>query len=64
MESRRNGKRWQIVGIRDEQLATGIARKIGQEIIVIAMNGGNSAAAQFGIGNLSDLLRQAEELVK
>ena len=64
IKMRRSGKRWQIVGIRDEMVATGIARKIGQEIIMIAMNGGNSAAEQFGIGNLSDLLRQAEELVK
>ncbi|MEO6050071.1 MAG: hypothetical protein ABIP78_01905 [Pyrinomonadaceae bacterium] len=64
MKMRRNGNRWQIVGIRDELVATAIARKIGQEIVVIAMNGGNSAAEQFGIGNLSDLLRQAEELVK
>ncbi len=61
---KRNGETWQIVGVNDEQLATNIARTIGQEIIAIATNGGRNTANQFGIGNLSDLLRQAEELVK
>ena len=64
MEMRRGGDRWQIVGVRDEKLATAIAGKIGQEIMAIAASGGKNAADQFGIGNLSDLLRQAEELVK
>lgn len=64
MKMRRSGDRWLIVGIRDEQLATDIARKIGQEIIAIAMNGGKNTADKLGIGNLSDLLRQAEELVR
>jgi hypothetical protein len=64
MKMRRNGDRWQIVGVTDEQLATDIARKIGQEIIAIAMNGGKNTADRLGIGNLSDLLRQAEELVR
>lgn len=59
----RNGDRWQIVGIKDEQLATDIARKIGQEIIAVAVSG-KKAADRFGIGNLSDMLRQAEELVR
>lgn len=64
MKMKRNGDRWLIVGVRDEGLATAIARKIGQEIMAIAVGGGKSAADQYGIGNLSDLLRQAEELVK
>jgi hypothetical protein len=64
MKMRRNGERWHIVGVKDEQLATEIARKIGQEIIAIAMNGGKDTADKLGIGNLSDLLRQAEELVR
>jgi hypothetical protein len=64
MKMRRKGDRWQIVGVKDEQLATAIARKIGQEIMAIAVGGGKGAAEQFGIGNLSDLLKQAEELVK
>ena len=63
VKMRRNGDRWQIVGVKDEQLATNIARKIGQEIMAVAVNG-KSAADKFGIGNLSELLRQAEELVR
>ena len=64
MKMKRNGDRWQIIGVHDEQLATAIARKIGQEIMAIAVGGGRRAADQFGIGNLTDLLRQAEELVR
>jgi hypothetical protein len=64
LKMRRNGSGWQIVGVKDEQLATDIARKIGQEIIAIATNGGRDTADQFGIGNMSDLMRQAEDLVK
>ncbi|MEO7540271.1 MAG: hypothetical protein ABIV21_09595 [Pyrinomonadaceae bacterium] len=65
MVMRRSGANWQIVGIKDEQLATDIARRIGQEIIAVAMTGGpKSAVNKFGIGNLSDLIKQAEELVR
>jgi len=64
MKMERVGDRWQIVGVRDEQLATAIARKVGQEIMAIAVGGGRNAADQFGIGNLTELLKQAEELVK
>ncbi len=64
VKMRKNGDRWQIVGVRDEQLATAIASKIGQEIMAIAVNGQQNAVDEFGIGNLSELLRQAEELVK
>lgn len=64
MKMKWNGDRWQIVGVRDEQLATAIARKIGQEIMAVAVGGGKQAADEFGIGNLTQLLKQAEELVK
>lgn len=64
MKMKRNGNRWQIVGVEDEQLATAIARTIGREIMTIAVNGTQRAADTFGIGNLADLLRQAEELVE
>ncbi len=64
MKMKRNGNRWQIVGLRDDKLATAIARKIGQEIMAMAVNGSQRAADTFGIGNLADLLRQAEELVR
>lgn len=64
LKMKRSGEIWQIVGVTDEQLAMNIARTIGQEVIAIAMNGGKNTANLFGIGNLTDLLRQAEELVK
>ena len=51
--------------VTDEQLATDIARKIGQEIIAIASTGGaKNAVNKFGVGNLSELLKQAEELIR
>ena len=64
MTMQRQGDKWRIIGVKDEPLATDIARKIGQEIISVAKNGDNATAEKFGIGNLSDLLRQAEDLVK
>jgi len=64
IQMHRNGDRWQVVGIRDDILAASIARKVGQEIIAIAANGGRDTADRFGIGNLSNLLREAEESVK
>lgn len=39
MKMKKNGDRWQIVGVRDEQLATAIARKVGQEIMAVAVGG-------------------------
>lgn len=65
VKMRRNGDVWQIVGVRDEELATNIAQKVGQEMIAIAGGGLNKDTGnKLGVGNLSDLLRQAEELVK
>ncbi len=65
LKMRRNGDRWQVVGVKDEQLATDIARRIGQQIIAIATTGLNRKTADMlGVGNLGDLLRQAEELVR
>lgn len=62
---RRKGERWQIVGVKDDQVATDIARTIGQQIIAIASKGLTKDTAEtLGVGNLADLLRQAEELVR
>jgi len=63
MRMLRSGDRWQVVGVKDDILATKIAHKIGQEIIAVAVGGGDTAE-RLGIGNLSELLRQAEDLVK
>lgn len=66
MRMRRNGDRWQVIGVKDDKLAMSIAQKIGQEIIAVAAFGGNKDTADKfgGIGNLSNMLRQAQELVK
>jgi hypothetical protein len=62
---RKFGERWQIVGIRDEQLATDIARSIGQQVIEMATKGvTDEVADRLGVGKLAELLRQAGELVK
>lgn len=62
---RRRGDRWQVVGVKEEQLATEIARTIGQQIIEIASKGlTRDTADSLGVGNIADLLRQAEQLIR
>ena len=61
MKMQRNGDRWRITGVKDDQLATMIAQKIGQQIIAVATKGGiNRAGETLGIKNLADIVRQAE----
>lgn len=65
VKMKRNGDKWKIVGVTDDQLATRIAQKIGQEIILVATKGGvNQAGKSLGINNLQDLIKQAEDIVK
>jgi hypothetical protein len=65
VKMKRSGERWQIVGVKDEQLATKIAQKVGQEIVAIASKGGISAAGEkIGVRNLSEILKQAEDIFK
>ena len=64
MRMKRNGDRWKVVGVKDDQLATDIARSVGQQIISLATAKLTDAAAErLGVGNLFNLLKQAEELV-
>lgn len=61
---RKSGERWKIVGIRDDQLATDIARSIGQQIIEMAIEGvTDEVVDRLGVGKLAEILRQAGELV-
>ncbi|MCA1623202.1 MAG: hypothetical protein LC768_13445 [Acidobacteria bacterium] len=61
----RNGNRWQIVGVKDEELAKRIAEKIGQELITVAKKGGiKKAGEQLGVFNLEDILKNAEGIFK
>ncbi|MCU1289090.1 MAG: hypothetical protein JWN60_1319 [Acidobacteria bacterium] len=65
LKMKRNGDTWQVIGVNDEQLATRIAQKIGQEIITIATKGGiNKAGKTLGVDNLQDLLKQAENALQ
>src|SRR5689334_19941839 len=49
----RNGASWKIVSVRDDELATDIAQRVGQEIIAVAANGGvNEAGDRLGISGL------------
>ncbi|MBV9242246.1 MAG: hypothetical protein JO314_09590 [Acidobacteria bacterium] len=63
IKMKRNGDRWQVVGVKDDQLATDCAKSIGQELMDLATAKITDAAAQrLGVGNLLNLVRQAENL--
>ena len=65
VKMKKSGDRWKIVGVRDEQLATRIAQRIGQEIVAIASNGGTGAdPEQLGIRNVGELIKQAQDIFK
>ncbi len=65
LRMKRNGNVWQLIGVKDDRLATKIAQKIGQEIIAAATKGGiNNGGDTFGVKNLQDLLKKANELLK
>jgi hypothetical protein len=62
---KRNGNKWQVIGLKDEELAKRIAEKIGQEIIALAKNGGiGKSGANLGVENLQDVLKQAQDIFK
>jgi hypothetical protein len=62
---KRNGDKWQVVALKDEDLAKKIAEKIGQEIIALAKNGGiGKSGANLGVENLQDILKQAQDIFK
>lgn len=64
IKMKRNGDRWQVVSVKDDQLATDVARSIGQEIMQLAETKiTDTAAAQLGLTNLLNLVRQAESLI-
>lgn len=65
VKMRRNGTKWQVVGVRDEDLATRIAQAVGEQIIGAA-TGRNveSAGKTLGVGNIENLLREVEKLLE
>lgn len=68
VEMKRNGDKWQVVGLKDEQLAQKIAGKIGQEIIGLANKKGNKQIERLGkdlgIDNVNDLMKKAQDIFK
>ena len=61
---KRAGERWKIVGVTDQQLATRIAQRVGQDILAIAVNGNPSAKTRLGVKNINELLNEAEKIFK
>ncbi len=58
---KRNGERWQVIGVKDEILARSIAGRIGQDLITGAKNGNlKKAGEQLGVSNLEDVLKNAD----
>ncbi len=65
LEMKCEGGEWKVVGVKDEQLATRIAQRIGQDIIAVAANGGiEGAGERLGIGNIKNILKAAEEILR
>ncbi len=60
----RAGQKWKIASLHDDELATRIAQRIGQEVIAIASNGGDSKQSLLGVKNINELLRRAEEIFR
>jgi hypothetical protein len=57
----RDGERWKIVAVRDEQLAGDIAKRVGQEIIAAAMSGNKNGFGEKSIDALIEQMRQAQQ---
>jgi hypothetical protein len=62
---KQSGEKWQVVGVKDEQMAKQIAEKVGQQIIFAANKGGlRSAGEQFGLQNLGDVIKELDGVFK
>ncbi len=62
---RKNGTRWQVVGVRDDELSLQIARTIGQQMLAIASGKAPAdGSAPISIGELQELIDEAGEIFK
>lgn len=62
---RKNGTRWQVVGVRDDELALQIARTVGQQLIAIASGKAPAdGSAPISVGELQELIDEAGEIFK
>jgi hypothetical protein len=64
LKMQRNGDVWQVVEVKDEELARKIAEQIGQQIIAAANAGIDRTGDALGIPNLNEMLKKAEEVFK
>lgn len=65
IKMRRNGAKWQVIGVRDEELSTRIAQAIGEQIIGAAASGNvESAGKNLGVRNIENMLREVEKLLE
>jgi hypothetical protein len=65
VKMRRNGTKWQVIGVRDQELATRIAQAIGEQIIGAAAAGNvESAGKNLGVRNIENLLREVEKVIQ
>ncbi len=61
---RKDGSRWRVAGIRDERLASAIAQRIGQEIIAVAADGGQTDRSRLGVKNINEILNEAGKIFR
>ena len=62
VQMKRDGDKWVVTGIRDEQLSTDIARTVGEEII--AIGSGTAVGERIGGRNITELLQAAEDILQ
>lgn len=62
---KRDGTKWRVAGVTDEELARRIAEKIGRQIIITANKGGiGKTGTQFGVENLTNLVKELDGIFK
>jgi hypothetical protein len=57
----RNGQQWKITSVKDERLASEIAKRIGQEIIAMTMSGKKTGLGVPSIDSLIDQMQQGPQ---
>lgn len=61
---KKDGDRWRVAGVRDERLASAIAQRIGQEIIAVAADGGQTDRSRLGVKNINEILNEAGKIFR
>jgi hypothetical protein len=61
---RRSGDRWQVVGVKDDEMATCIAQKGGQRLIALMTKSENTDAELVGIKGIQEVLNQAQACLR